>query len=220
MSVRAACNRDGRPGVLGTVVRAETGAPGATSDDGPATVALRAALRDDLDAGFVELVRSYETTVYSIAASLCSRSADAEELAAEAFLRAYRALGGYDHSRLATLRPRPWLATIVLNTWRNTVRAARRRPQEVTLASAAEAPLTGPAVDELAEVGERRRALVGMLAVLPPNQRVSVVLRHVAGFSIAEVAGVLGCPEGTAKSHVSRGLRHLRDLAANGSGRP
>jgi RNA polymerase sigma-70 factor (ECF subfamily) len=39
-----------------------------------------------------------------------------------------------------------------------------------------------------------------------------VVLRHVADLPIAEVASVLGCPPGTAKSHVSRGLRRLREL--------
>jgi hypothetical protein len=50
------------------------------------------------------------------------------------------------------------------------------------------------------------------VAELPTPQRVAVVLRHVAGLPIAEIAAVRGCPEGTAKSHVSRGLRRLRSL--------
>ena len=41
-----------------------------------------------------------------------------------------------------------------------------------------------------------------------------MVLRYVADLPIAEVASVLGCPPGTAKSHVSRGLRRLRELQA------
>ena len=47
---------------------------------------------------------------------------------------------------------------------------------------------------------------------LSPTQRAAVVLRHIAGLSYAEVAAALGCPEGTAKSHVSRGLNRLRTL--------
>jgi Sigma-70, region 4 len=50
--------------------------------------------------------------------------------------------------------------------------------------------------------------------LLPDRQRVAVVLRHVADLPIAEVASVLGCPPGTAKSHMSRGLRRLRELKA------
>ena len=49
-----------------------------------------------------------------------------------------------------------------------------------------------------------------MLTGLPPAQRTAVVLRHVVGLPYAEMAVVMGCPEGTAKSHVARGLQRLR----------
>jgi RNA polymerase sigma-70 factor (ECF subfamily) len=52
----------------------------------------------------------------------------------------------------------------------------------------------------------------GLLAELPETQRLAVVLRHVLDLPYAEIAAVLGCPEGTAKSHVSRGLQRLRTL--------
>jgi RNA polymerase sigma-70 factor (ECF subfamily) len=57
-----------------------------------------------------------------------------------------------------------------------------------------------------------------LLAQLPTPQRVAVVLRHVGELSIAEIAEVLGCAEGTAKSHISRGLARLRTLRAGGTG--
>jgi hypothetical protein len=49
-----------------------------------------------------------------------------------------------------------------------------------------------------------------MMRQLPDAQREAVALRHIGGLPIAEVATLLGCPQGTAKSHVSRGLRQLR----------
>src|SRR6185312_6305842 len=61
---------------------------------------------------------------------------------------------------------------------------------------------------------ETSRELAALLDLLPDRQRVAVVLRHVADLPIAEVASVLGCPPGTAKSHVSCGLRRLRELKA------
>jgi RNA polymerase sigma-70 factor (ECF subfamily) len=54
--------------------------------------------------------------------------------------------------------------------------------------------------------------LAAALSALPTRQRVAVVLRHIVGLSYAETASVLACPEGTAKSHVSRGLDRLRIL--------
>ncbi|MBW4717542.1 RNA polymerase sigma factor [Saccharothrix obliqua] len=187
------------------------------ADTDQLTDAVVTRLADDLDAGFVDLVRAYEKVVYSVALRV-GGPGDAEDLAAEAFLRAYRALLGYDRDRILALRPRPWLLTIVLNTWRNSVREAGRRPSQVPLGEAGDLPGGGPSVEEAAERAETRRDLAVLVAALPTTQRVAVVLRHVVGLPIGEVAAVLGCPDGTAKSHVSRGLRRLRMLYLGRSG--
>jgi RNA polymerase sigma-70 factor (ECF subfamily) len=168
-------------------------------------------MAEDLDTGFVDLVRAYERVVYSVALRV-SGPHDAEDLAAESFLRAYRALLRYDRERILALQPRPWLLTIVLNTWRNSVRESSRRPSQVPLSEAIERPGGEPSLEDAVQRAETRRDLAAMVAKLPTPQRVAVVLRHVTGLPIAEVAAVLGCPEGTAKSHVSRGLRRLRSL--------
>jgi RNA polymerase sigma factor (sigma-70 family) len=174
--------------------------------------ALLEALAEDLDAGFADLVRAYQRVVYSVALRVSGQQVDAEDLAAEAFLRAYRALVGYDRERIVSLRPRSWLLAILLNIWRNTVRDRTRRPSQVPLDELAEPRSAQASVEELTERRESSRELTGMVARLPEPQRVAVVLRHVAGLSIAEIAAVLDCPEGTAKSHVSRGLQRLRVL--------
>src|SRR5262245_66692676 len=85
---------------------------------------VRHALVADLDGGFVVLYETYQRLVFSTALRLCGRWADAEDLAAEAFLRSYRALAGYERARIGSLRPRAWLVTILLNVWRNRLRTA------------------------------------------------------------------------------------------------
>jgi len=172
---------------------------------------LVGALTEDLDAGFIALFHAYRDVVFSTALRITGRWADAEDLTAEAFLRAYRALAGYRPDRIQALRPRSWLLTIVLNLWRNGQRDAARRPLAVP---AEQAPDPPDPQDVQRAVNEREtdRELAQLLTVLPEDQRAAVVLRHVADLPVAEVAIVLGRPLGTVKSQISRGLHRLREL--------
>jgi RNA polymerase sigma factor (sigma-70 family) len=173
---------------------------------------LPTALVVDLDTGFAELVRTHENLVYSVARRLSRRPEDAEDLAADTFLRAFRALSGYDAARIERLRLRPWLLTILRNTARNAARDATRRPEPPPGFEPVDEPAPGPGVEELVVRGHAEREWNELLGRLPERQRLAVLLRHVEGLPIGDVAEVLGCPEGTAKSHVSRGLTRLRAL--------
>jgi len=172
--------------------------------------AIRADLRDDLDAGFARLVATHQRTVVTIAGRVSDRPQDADDLAAEAFLRAWRALRGYDRERIEILRFRPWLVTIVLNLARNARRDASRRPRESALDNAKEPVSSSRDGAEVASASSDRAELVEHLRALPERERTAVVLRHVAGLPVPEIAEALGCPEGTARSHVARGLAKLR----------
>ncbi|WP_433338717.1 RNA polymerase sigma factor [Spirillospora sp. CA-294931] len=187
---------------------AQPGEPGADPDAGPVV----AALADDLDAGFAALYTAYRSAVFSTALRLTGRWAEAEDLAAEAFLRAYRALCGYEPGRIAELRPRPWLMTILMNLWRNTLRTASRRPAADPVAEPPDAPDPAEGVEATAARHETGRELAALLVRLPAAQRAAVVMRHVADLPVAEIAEILGVPEGTVKSHVSRGLARLRAM--------
>jgi RNA polymerase sigma-70 factor, ECF subfamily len=177
---------------------------------------LRLALIVDLDAAFAEVVRHHERVVYSVALRLTAGPADAEDLSAEAFLRAYRALQGYDAARLRELRIRPWLLTILRNTARNAARDAARRPGPPPAFEPPDPAVLGPSVEQRVEDALMQREWAHLLGRLPEAQRVAVVLRHVEGLPTSEIAQVLGCREGTAKSHVSRGLARLRVLLTDG----
>lgn len=184
-----------------------------------------------LDDVFAEVVVAFEAAVFTTALRVCGRSEEAEDLTAETFLRAYAALRRYPAERIADLRLRPWLITICLNQWRNQVRTAARRPHLATSppsvpafpsTSSASSASSGPepaAADESPEARAERHdegdRLGAALQQLPAKQRIAVVLRHIVGLSYGELAEALACPEGTAKSHVSRGLDHLRILLAD-----
>src|SRR5262249_22254455 len=132
--------------------------------------------------------------------------------AAETFTRAYAALRRYPADRIRALALRPWLVTILLNCWRNEQRAARRRPAEVALADI-DAASTAPGPEALAALRDDTDRLMTLVNALPERRRLAVLLRHVGELTYDEIADVLGVPEGTAKSHVSRGVRALREAA-------
>jgi RNA polymerase sigma-70 factor (ECF subfamily) len=177
-------------------------------------LAVRAAV--DLDGTFPDLLAAHGAAVFTTALRVSRQPADAEDLASETFVRAYRAMQGYAPERIRGLRLRPWLVTITLNLWRNQLRTAGRSPRSVAL-GAADEPATGDGGPEQAVLDHRSNGWVeACLDTLPDPQRQAVVLRHVVGLPYAEVAEAMACPVGTAKSHASRGLASLRRrLAVN-----
>jgi RNA polymerase sigma factor (sigma-70 family) len=179
--------------------------------------ALAARLARDLDSAFPELIAAHADRLYTIALRLLGNTADAEEVAQDALVRAHRAMAGYERGRIAELRLRPWLAAITVNLARNRRRRiSDRNPAESLepLAAAGFDPRDDGQADPPAVIAGREAAdeLAAVLLQLPASLRSAVVLRHVDGLSIAEIAEALGRPEGTVKSHISRGLDRLRTL--------
>ena len=183
---------------------------------------LTARLAADLDRAFPTLVADHRDRLYTIALRVLGDPRDAEEVAQDALVRAYRAIAGYPADRTAALQLRPWLAAITVNLARNRRRRHddRRPPAQLEpmltdgFDRADEAAPSGPA-----SVVRREGAadLAALLLELPPAVRIAVVLRHIDGLSVAETAAVLGRPEGTVKAQVSRGLDRLRVLLASSS---
>jgi RNA polymerase sigma factor (sigma-70 family) len=172
---------------------------------------LEQALADDVDAGFERLVVGMQHGLYALALSLTKSHADAEDVAQEAFVRAYRALKNYDRRRILALRPRPWLAKIALNVWRNRLRGSREYASPMETERPADSR-EGP--EARIERSDTARGLRALLETLPDRYRSAVVLRHVYELSYGEAALALRAPVGTVKSDVHRGMRMLRDAYA------
>jgi RNA polymerase sigma-70 factor (ECF subfamily) len=150
-----------------------------------------------------------------------TRDADeADDLAQEAFVAAYRALRGWDRERIRALRPRAWLATISLNLARARARRRAARPSTVPLDTAVDRhddAASGP--EAVALRRESERGWAALLAEVPARYRTAVELRHVDGLSYPELAVALGRPVGTVKSDVHRGVRALREAWERSSAR-
>lgn len=169
---------------------------------------LTAMLAANLDGSFEQLVSAYGARLYRLGLRLTNSPEDAEEVAQDALVRAYRALTGYEAERIRGLLLRPWLYQITLNVVRNRV---RRRKLEIV---PYDGDLGEDREDERPEhslvAAERRREMSGMLMELPERYRIPVVLRYVEQLGYGEIADVLGQPIGTVKANVHRGIGKLR----------
>jgi RNA polymerase sigma-70 factor (sigma-E family) len=160
---------------------------------------------DDVAASdsFDETYRAAYPRVVRSAWRLCRDQALAEELAQEAFVRAYRRW-----SRLTrTGTAEPWVHRAATNLALDAV-ARRRRGRELeALAQRMSLP-----PDQIGGPPGVDRRLADLLGQLSRRQREAVVLRHVADLGEEQVASLMGCSTGTVKVHTSRGLARLREL--------
>jgi RNA polymerase sigma-70 factor, ECF subfamily len=158
------------------------------------------------DRVFERLVRDHQDRIFALGLALTGNRHDAEDVAQDTFIRAYRALATYSPERVRDLKQKAWLHRIAVNVVRNRVRGVR--PRMVELNGSEPDVATGPEEDVLrkAEIDE----LAARVACLPAKYREAVVLRHVQELSYAEVAETLGQPVGTVKANVHRGLKILR----------
>jgi RNA polymerase sigma-70 factor, ECF subfamily len=150
---------------------------------------------DAADASAVEtLFDEHWVTAWRAAYAVTQRTDLADEAAQDAFVNAIRSRATYDRSKPFA----PWIAKIAVNRARDLVRAERRR-NVASLNDEIETPQRQDASELLAAV-----------SALPREQREAVVLHHVVGLTLKEVAEVVGAPEGTVASRLGRGVGQIR----------
>ena len=137
-------------------------------------------------AAFEELVRCYQQMIHALTFRMTGSSADAEDLAQEVFIRAYRQLGSFRGDAKFS----SWLYRIGVNTCLNWKKSAQRR-EKLHQDWVDCDPSTSEPPGELA--ARVREALMQ----LPPKQRAAVVLTVYDGLNHAEAARMLGCSETT-----------------------
>ena len=135
---------------------------------------------------------------------------DAEDLVQVALLRSA--------GRWSTARQNPegYTRTVLVNLARDRWRVRRRRQPATLIADAA--LLASPAARDSAAAVLDRQALLRACRLLPAAQRAVLVLRFWEDRSIEETAAVLGCTQGTVKSHTHRALRRLRAVLDDAPG--
>jgi RNA polymerase sigma-70 factor (ECF subfamily) len=170
------------------------------------TAWVTAARDGDTDA-FAQLVRAHQEAAFRAAYLIVRDAAAAEDVAQEAFVRAYRALGSFN----AGDPFRPWLLRIATNLALNEVRGRRRREGwlgRLRMVRPAE-PRTPEA---LAVASDELRELDLALQQLPERDRAVLYLRHFFELSEKEMAVALNCAPGTVKSRLNRASARLRDV--------
>ena len=168
---------------------------------------VRAAQRGD-EAAFTEIVRRYQRPVYRVAFALTRNASDADDLAQEAFVRAYRALGRFRADEPLY----PWLSRITVNLAYSLFRHRKRRP-ETSIEPLVEAGQQWAAGDDPAAetAGRERDAHLGeAFAQLSPEHQTILTLRVVEELSYEEIARTLQVPVGTVMSRLSRARSELR----------
>lgn len=154
----------------------------------------------DLDA-FESIVRARMDAVYRLTSAILGDEADARDAAQETFVAAWRQFPRLREPE----RFEAWLQRVAVNAARQTHRARRRRRvREIpssTVAALADREAGAPRDDAA--------VLDAALATLPVEQRAILVLHHLEGRTVTEIAGILGIPEGTAKSRLFAARRAL-----------
>ena len=163
--------------------------------------------RDGDVSAYGELVERYREVAFRTAWLITRSSADAEDAAQEAFVKAFYALGRFRVGEAF----RPWILRIVSNEAKNRRRSLGRRERlTVRLAQDRGSGDAAPSPEAAALGREDREALLSALDRLPEHERLVVMYRYLLELSEAETARALGIRPGTVKSRLSRGLGRLR----------
>ena len=170
--------------------------------------------RGDVGA-FNDLVRKYEKQVYNFAYRLTGNYDDANDVAQDAFLRVFNAIGTFrGDSSFST-----WLFRITTNVFLDERKKAKAHPQtsldeymelgESSVARQIEDP--SPTPEAVLEESERAQILLKAVSDLPEYQRAMVTLYHTQQKSYEEIAEIMDLPIGTVKSRLNRARLALKE---------
>jgi RNA polymerase sigma-70 factor (ECF subfamily) len=168
-------------------------------------------------AQFADLTMEYMGSLYSAALRMTRNPADAEDLVQETYLKAYRAFGSFREGT----NLKAWLYRILTNTFINSYRARKRRPEQTDIddvedlylyrrLGGLEAVNAGRSPEEEVLEHFTEAEVKDAVEALPEQFRIAVLLADVEGFSYKEIAEILDIPIGTVMSRLHRGRKALQ----------
>lgn len=185
-----------------------------TWDDTSTTAELLSAARTGDDVAFAVLVHRHEPRVARMTIRMLGAGDDAEDVAQETFIRFHAAMDQFrEDATVAT-----YVSRIAMNLSLNVLRKRRwtmRRFVGQGLESRKVLNFTAPDQSDAVVADERKRILEGALRTLSDDHRAVVVCRMLEDYSTRETANMLGLPEGTVMSRLTRALEKLRTALRN-----
>ena len=173
------------------------------------------------------LVRKYQHKVVKLVLRYVRNPAEAEDIAQEAFIKAYRALPQFrGDSAFYT-----WMYRIAINTAKNSLASRDRSPIAYDLdltdpeeSHSVQTKLQDPDTPEGMALTEEIRLIVNSaIEALPEELKTAIVLRELDGLSYEEIAAAMECPVGTVRSRIFRAReaidKRLREVFEGGLGR-
>jgi len=168
-------------------------------------------------AKFADVAMEHMPSLYTAALRMTRNPADAEDLVQETYLKAYRAF----HSFSEGTNLKAWLYRILTNTYINTYRAKKRRPEESDIddlenfylyrrLGGLEGATAGRSAEDEVLDHFTEPEVKEAIEALPEQFRMAVLLGDVEGFSYKEIAEILDVPIGTVMSRLHRGRRALQ----------
>lgn len=156
-----------------------------------------------------QYIRNYGKRLYGLCTFLCANSYEAEDLYQETWLKVVKNISKYD----STKDFEPWLTTICVNTYRNTLRRIAKSPLFNTFTTTEEKEdilNSIPAPD-----GADYSDLYAAIDRLPEKLRLTVILFYFRDMDINTTAKVLGIPPGTVKSRLNKAKKSLKEVLAD-----
>jgi RNA polymerase sigma-70 factor (ECF subfamily) len=171
---------------------------------------------------FTELALPHMQALYTAALRMTRNPADAEDLVQETFLKAYRAFDRYEDGT----NIRAWLYKILTNTFINSYRAAKRRPEKADVEDVEDLYMyrrlgevqtggTGRSAEDEVFSHITDDEVKHAIESLPEAFRIAVLLADVEGFSYKEIADITDVPIGTVMSRIHRGRKALQKALTN-----
>jgi len=170
--------------------------------------ALLAGLAAEDAGAAVAFVRRFQGRVYGLALSIVGDPVLAEDVAQDAFTRAWRNAAAFDARRGSVAG---WLLTITRNLAIDALRLRRVEPVDPSALAALQLPSASAGPAEQAATGDDVRRVAAALTRLSAEQRRAVLLAALAGRTAREIGELESIPVGTAKTRIRSGLLKLRD---------
>lgn len=172
--------------------------------------ALERAKQGD-ERAFEDLLAAYDKRIYNIAYRMMGNPNDAQDMAQEAIIKAYRNLGSFKGSCMFS----SWIYRITVNTCLDELR--RRKKRNVVYLDAVENegaayPDRAPLPDQVAESNEKYKVILSAIRDLTEDYKTVIVLRDMQGFSYQEISQIIDCNIGTVKSRINRARNILKSV--------